>query len=148
MSRRVSLVKDYVPVALDDLNSLMEFDHVIHVVAPGLVNPSSRTAERYHSPYDLEYWLDEEGQCVEGSDDQLATSAAIQGWTFMTGYTRQYGAPASNFCMHQSEFVGGGMARDILERPGHYVAITLNGYMDAPDAEPEVVGWAVLYRES
>ena len=84
----------------------------------------------------------------EGSDAELATSAAGQGWTFMTGYTGQWNAPADNFCMHQSESIGGRMGRDILERPGYYVTIALDGIPQDVDAEYEIVGWAVLYRES
>ena len=148
MNRRVSLVKNYQPVDPQGLSDLMDFDHVIHIALPGLANPSSMVAARLRAPDDLTYLLDEDGQCREGADAELVADAARQGWEFMTGYTRQHGAGSADFCMHQSEYVGGGMARDILERPGYYVTVALDGFMDEPDAESEIVGWAVLYRES
>lgn len=42
-------------------------------------------------------------------------------WAFVDGYSGQYsyGGPI----MHDSEFLGGGMARDVLEQPGTYVLV-------------------------
>lgn len=64
------------------------------------------------------------------------------GWALMAGYSGQHGY--SGPWMHASEFVGGGMARDILATPGIYVAVyptILNedGELEDPDT------WAVAY---
>jgi hypothetical protein len=52
--------------------------------------------------------------------------------------------------MHNSEFIGGGLERLILETPGYYVAVycTWTPEDDADEDEDTVEGWAVAYRES
>lgn len=105
------------------LNDIMEFDHVIEVHADGSVTdgpPGVYAPDLYES----------ELSC--GPDD---------GWSLMDGYSGQQGY--SGPCMHQSEFIGGGMERDILAKPGLYVALV--GY---PDDDSEPTEWAVAYRET
>jgi hypothetical protein len=88
-------------VTADKLNDVMSIDHVIRV------------------------WPD--GSISEPSDKPWAPDVTDNGeavsdpWSLMTGYSQQwrYSGP----CMHASEFIGGGMARDILEQPGWYVAL-------------------------
>jgi len=102
------------------LNDRMEFDHVIQVHADGRITDSPH------------YAPDVVGETVD------------KPWELLSGYTGQYGYNGST--MHPSEFVGGRMERDILERPGHYVVTDVrddNG--DLPDDGP--IGWAVAYRE-
>lgn len=101
-------------VTRDNLNDLMEFDHVIRVHGDGTV-----TKERdIHAP-DLH-------------DGELESDE----WTLLDGFSEQYGY--SGPIMHASEFIGGGLADYILATPGVYVAL-----VDYPldDSEPE--GWAV-----
>jgi hypothetical protein len=50
-------------------------------------------------------------------DDELDSDR----WELLDGYSGQYGY--SGPVMHPSEFIGGGMARDILATPGTYVAV-------------------------
>lgn len=112
-------------VTPDRLNEFMDFDCVIEVLPDGQVKyrpdldgPSLRNGE------------------IEGSHD---------GWDLMGGYSGQdrYSGPI----MHNSEFIGGGMARDILEKPGLYVSLVC--YWDREDEDSDnVEGWAVAYREA
>lgn len=107
-------------VTADNLNQAMEFDHVIQVHADGAVTDAPDTV---HAP--------------ELYDDELHhhTFGPLT-WTLMNGYSGQHGY--SGPMMHQSEFIGGGLARDILAAPGYYVAL-VNRTSD--DAEP--TEWAV-----
>lgn len=53
---------------------------------------------------------------TEGDDHGLDTN-----WSLLTGFTGQYGyhGPA----MHPSEYIGGGLARHILDTPGLYTVL-------------------------
>lgn len=107
----------------DNLNDVMEFDHVIRVHEDGTVTDGVKNV-----------WAPE----VYSEDD--GPPAMNGDWKLMNGYSGQdrYSGPI----MHPSEFIGGQMARDILETPGLYVAIVV----DTIDGEAD--GWAVAYRET
>ena len=102
-----------------DLNTQMEFDHVIEVHADGTVidAPDGIYAPELH-------------------DTQLESGT---GWSLMNGYSGQYGYSGPG--MHPSEFIGGGLERDIRATPGYYVAL-----VDYPSDGSEPNGWAVAYR--
>ena len=101
------------------LNDQMEFDCVVEVKPDGSVVDAPNV-------YGPSLYDDE----LEGSE-----------WTLMDGYSGQFGY--SGPIMHDSEFIGGGLERDILAQPGYYVAL-VNYSLD--DDEPE--GWAVAYKPS
>lgn len=77
-----------------------------------------------------------------------------EGWALMTGYSGQqdYSGPV----MHPSEFVGGGMERDILATPGVYVCLVVEcdcGYTEEFCTEEvgcdcEAAGWVVAYKHT
>jgi hypothetical protein len=98
----------------DTLNARMEIDHVIRVLEDGTV----LDVPDVWAPclYDGE---------LEGSQ-----------WSLLDGWSGQdrYSGPI----MHASEYIGGGMARWILENPGTYVAV-----VDQPTDNTEPEGWAV-----
>jgi len=102
---------------IDTLNDMMEFDHVIRVHADGTVT-------------------DEPGVYAPDLHDDDEPI----GWTLLDGYSGQYGY--SGPIMHASEYIGGGLARDILATPGVYVALV--NYL-SDDEEPE--GWAVARKD-
>lgn len=106
------------PITPDNLNAVMEFDHVIIVEEGGIVH-TEQTGE--HAPDLL--------------DGELSDSA----WSLLNGYSGQYGY--SGPIMHPSEFVGGRMADDILSAPGFYVVIA-----DYPGDGEEPDGWAVAFK--
>lgn len=83
-----------------DLSAAMEFDACYRVHADGTMT------DVMDAPY------------VEMIDGELS---APDGWRLMTGYTGQHGYNGPS--MHSSEFIGGRMARDILETPGLYIVV-------------------------
>lgn len=128
-------MKTHTNVNRDNLNSVMEFDHVIRVHADGTVTDAAEYAP-------------------ELCDGALPADSP---WSLMTGYTGQYGYRGP--IMHPSEFIGGGMADDILSTPGLYVALI--NYTSDPadwcdDCRPgsgesgpcdshDINGWGVAY---
>lgn len=113
-------------ITTDELNDVMEFGHVIEVRADGSIidRPDLYAPECYGEP--------------DGSID----FAGYKGWTALDGYSGQdrYSGPI----MHPSEYVGGGLARDILSTPGVYVVVVVDD-LDEPE---DPYGWAVLRYES
>jgi hypothetical protein len=125
-------------VTAETLNSVMEFDHVIQVHSDGSVTEpvGIRAPEVYVD-------LDEDGQIigvVSDSRDGVDVLSMPADWHFMHGYTGQHNSSSHSFIMHNSEYVGGKMARDILDQPGFYVAVAVKGL-------GLNVGWAVAYRQ-
>lgn len=112
-------------VTPENLNSVMEFDHVIRVHADGLVTDERDT----YAP--------------ELYDDDVSP-----GWTLLNGYSGQY--CYSGPVMHPSEFIGGGMAKDILSEPGVYVALVASYSCEEHEDECECdtdEGWAVARKD-
>ena len=120
------------------LNQIMEFEHIIKVNDDGSVMPVPLL-----SPY-FELNVD-----TDGNDEFYIP----EGWELLTGFTGQYGYRGP--VMHSSEFIGGGLETHILETPGYYVALVVNGYChydgttdcnedSGCDCEP--AGWAVAYK--
>lgn len=124
------------PVTPDNLNDLMEFDHTIIVHEDGSVTSADQGVRSNWAP-DLR----------NGELDPY--SAERHGWTLMGGYTGQYGGGDT---MHNSEFIGGRMAEDILSTPGVYVALVCYWDPEGPEdgdgeVEDYVEGWAVARRD-
>lgn len=85
----------------DTLNDLVEFDH------PFTIHPDGTMTD---GPRDL-YAPDLTDDELDGDDR----------WRMVTGYSGQHGY--SGPIMHNSEYLGGGMARDVLAHPGTYVVV-------------------------
>lgn len=128
-------------VTEETLDKVMEFDHVIRVHADGTVSDGYH--DRFNSP-ELVMDVDEDGQDVSG-DDELRRQAKAYGWELITGFSGQqsYSGPV----MNSSEYVGGGLARHILETPGYWVITSVECTGPDPDAYEEPAGWAIAYRE-
>lgn len=114
------------------LSNAMDFEHVIYSYGDGrhIADVSGLWA-----PYACAD-EDENGVWLIEHDPGEA------GWALMSGYSGQHGY--SGPWMHESEFIGGRMAEDILSTPGLYVAIypaTVDfvGEVHEPDT------WAVAY---
>lgn len=109
-------------VSPDRLTDRMEFDHVIRVREDGrVVDVPDVCAPSL-------YWIGD-GHELDGT-----------GWTLLNGYSGQYRYAGP--IMHESEYIGGRMARDIASTPGVYVALVCysgDGHAD----EDDVAGWAV-----
>ncbi len=115
-------------VTRDTLNTVMEFDHVITVHADGTVTEPTDI----YAPTLYESTLDSDA------------------WEMLNGYSGQdnYSGPI----MHDSEYIGGGMADDILSTPGTYVAVVSTYEPAEHETEPcdvecnhetYVEGWAI-----
>lgn len=109
----------------DKLNDLMQFDHVIEVHEDGTVTEPSGI----YAP-DV-YDHDTDNPAVEGFRDDK--------WELLNGFSGQYSY--SGPVMHPSEYIGGGLARYILETPGIYVAVVVRDIGNDDDA-----GWAVARK--
>lgn len=104
------------------LNAVMEFDHVIRVHEDGSITDEPNT------------WA------PELHDGELSAREG-DSWTLLNGYSGQSGYAGP--IMHASEYIGGGMERDIRETPGVYVAL-----VDYPSDDSEPEGWAVARLDS
>lgn len=113
------------------LNDRVEFDCPFEIHADGSVTD-------WHDMY-----------APDLCDDELEGD----GWSLWThGYSGQYGYAGP--IMHNSEFIGGGLERDLLATPGVYVVLA-SGYScqewhgDEPDDECDGdhrEGWAIARR--
>jgi hypothetical protein len=116
----------------DNLNSFMDFDHVIRVHADGTVSDAPG------GPYAPELFDRGYG---EGSTE----------WEPMRGYSGQIGSGPQSYIMHNSESIRGNMARAILAEPGLYVAVVADWsceeHMETDDeCECDTAeGWAVFH---
>jgi len=106
-------------VTAEQLNAVMEFEHVIRVLEDGRVE----SAEGIYAP--------------ELIDSELEHSSA---WSLLNGWSGQdrYAGPI----MHPSEYIGGRLATWILENPGIYVAL-----VDYSSEDEEPAGWAIATLE-
>ncbi|OMC55389.1 hypothetical protein A5747_13430 [Mycobacterium sp. IS-836] len=129
------------------LNDQMEFGRVIQVHADGTVTHPKGV----YGPEVVYVELDSDGQMI-GSDSRDGTDVLVDrwdGWEYMQGYTGQYLSTSRSFIMHASEYIGGRMERDILARPGYYVAVVVDGLPPTEEFNPNEdynVGWAVAYQ--
>lgn len=120
------------------LNDKMEFHHVVQVHADGSVTDGP--AGLYAPEVYVE--LDADGQMVSLNPNDIQID---KGWTLLNNYSGQQGYPGP--IMHDSEYIGGGMERDILAEPGIYVAVTVIGLRpDGEQRDDDLVGWAVARR--
>lgn len=163
MSERQTIDLSADPMAL---SKIMETDHVIRVHLDGTVSHP----EGVHAP-EVNLSTDDDGQILAEHEAAMIEELARAGWSLMSGYTAQYLA-GNTPIMHTSEFIGGGMAEEILEAadlgtPRDYVALavevesevcpedakgcTLNGdrcdYCRDNGRETEDAGWMVAYRD-
>lgn len=122
-------------VTADQLNGVMEIDHVIRVHEDGTV---SEPVSGVWAP-ELSAISDGNGNHTADTDPELHRQAREQGWTLESGWTGQYSY--SGPCMHQSEFIGGGLATHVLATPGYWVAVVVK---EDDDSEPS--SWAICHR--
>lgn len=124
----------------EGLDQLMEFGHTIHVHEDGTVTEDGPRANEM-----LLVCLDSDGGAPDPDQADIDLSLGA-GWSLLTGWTGQYGYRGP--IMHASEYIGGGLARYILETPGYYCSVIVDGIPEdaGEDVETESVGWAIAYR--
>lgn len=150
------------------LSKIMEFDRVLRVHTDGTVSHPTDV----HAP---EVHLDtgDDGQILDEHEEAMIKYIKDQGWSLMRGWSGAYLAGDSPI-MHESEFIGGHLAEEILETAEQeddvdYVALvvevdsevcpnesdtcTLSDpcvlcYDDTGEQrEREAAGWLIAYRE-
>ena len=90
-------------ITADELNGAINFEQTFLVNADGTLELSGN-------------WCPDD---VIGTLGHADPAVSELGWEFFSrGYTGQYGYNGPE--MHQSEFIGGRMAKDILATPGEY----------------------------
>ena len=119
-------------VTADTLDAAMGID------APGVaVLPDGTT--RAITPADAMPYLEVSCDC----DGTSRGEPVAEGYELLTGWTGQYGY--SGAAMHASEYIGGALARHILETPGYWQAAAVYPLCDhnGDDCAPE--SWAVAF---
>lgn len=119
-------------VTIDTLNSAVEFDCPFRVNEDGTI---TRAAGIY-AP-----------DCIMGDEiddkDRKKYVYPFPGypeWELISGFSGQDSYPGP--VMHNSEYLGGGMAEYVLENPGVYVIMAVFWLPDDPEAERDYVeGW-------
>jgi len=140
-----------------ELNDYMEFDHVIRVLGHGYaidanLNPLAYVgtdSQPVHAPeVTVECAEDDAGSITAEAEAAMIAHVESQGWELMTGYTSQYSYRGP--IMHVSEFVGGRLADDILERPGLYVVVEVTGVYATEEQEErqsdQPIGWVIARK--
>ena len=120
-------------VTADTLNEAMHFDSVIYSHGDGTVSD----AHTMRSPY-VYIAEQEDGTWVEESMDEP--------WELVNSFSGQYGY--SGPCMHASEYIGGGLARHILETAGFYVVTVVTPMPFDDCEEADFDEWVVAYTET
>lgn len=138
-----------------ELNDVMEFDHVIESHGDGTVTWRSDL----HAPEVYDENIEEDGHDRHGRRRWKFTGS--DEWELLYNYTGQYSYNGP--VMHPSEFIGGGIAHDIIETPGVYVVVVVrtlepeegcefcenegaNEGHPTPCDQHDIVGWAVAKR--
>lgn len=116
-----------------ELSDAMEFDHPIRVHDDGSISD----VDNVYAP--------------DMHNGELESNT---GWRLISGWSGQYNY--SGPVMHDSEFIGGALAKHILETPGIWVAVVC--YWDAEDCQcvadgyrscdtDNVEGWGLCFRD-
>ena len=120
-------------VTPDTLNEAMDFDSVIYSHGDGTVSDA-------HSMYAPEVYT------CEQEDGTWVEEAMDEPWELLNGFSGQYGYSGPH--MHASEYIGGGLARHILETEGFYVVtvVTPMPFNECEDVDSDE--WAIAYTET
>ena len=120
-------------VTADTLNDAMEFDSIIYSHGDGTI--SNANSMRGPAVY-----------IAELEDGTWVGEALDEPWELLDDFSGQYGYSGPH--MHASEYVGGGLARHILETAGFYV-VTVVTPMPLDECEDvDSDAWAVAYTET
>ena len=120
-------------VTPDTLNEAMAFDSVIYSHGDGTVSD----AHTMRSPYVY---------IAEQEDGTWVGEALDEPWALLDGFSGQYGYSGPH--MHASEYIGGGLARHILETAGFYVVTVVTPMPFDECEEADFDEWAVAYTET
>ena len=103
---------------MQDLNKIMEFDHVIRVTDYGTTEDGPSNV---YAPDSVYVDVDSDGQIVGDAESDMIARLEGEGWTALNGWSSQY--LYAGPIMHASESVGGALAghpgdgRNVVGRP-------------------------------
>jgi hypothetical protein len=128
---------------MQDLNKIMEFDHVIRVTDYGTTEDGPSNV---YAPDSVYVDVDSDGQIVGDAESDMIARLEGEGWTALNGWSSQY--LYAGPIMHASEYVGGALAGYVLESPGLYVIVAVECMGPDEDSDNgEPAGWLILRRE-
>ena len=126
---------------IDSLNTLTDFNQPFRVKP---FEPIDNTAELFFPDISIPEYI--ELYRENEDEDWQIDENAIRGWkTFSDGASSQYGYDGP--ILHDSEFLGGGLAKKIINTPGTYVLV--EALYEDPEAEDgyDRSGWTILKKE-
>ena len=129
-------------ITADTLSEEMEFDYIIYSHGDGTISD----VNPYVSLWGPDIFTIER-------EDGTWTEEDVEGpWSLLTGFSGQHAYSGGH--MHASEYIGGGLARHILETPGFYMAAVVvpiplerDDYWYDEDGD-QADSWAVAYAET
>lgn len=132
-------------VTRDTLDAAAEWDHPFRIEPGGVF--SDGLAETY-AP-DVYADCDDDGSVLPQAAERLTADLRHQGWEPVG----QSGQQGGGWMMHPSEYLGGGLADEVLDTPGVYVLTEVRGlYSDdvdgarATELDADPIGWTLLRR--
>ena len=133
---RTSTTTVHTDVTPDDLNEILSINESPVTLLPDAWH--GITAVARHDLYAPEaIWSDTDVRQVE----------PVQNWTPLHGHSGAYGSAASAV-MHPSEYVGAGMARDLIaEARADGSATYCVAEVTDPDDPEALIGWAIFRYE-
>ena len=120
-------------VTPDTLNEAMEFDSVIYSHGDGTISD----AYSMRGPY---------VHIAEQEDGEWVEETLGEPWELLSGLSGQYGYSGPH--MHASEYIGGGLARHILETAGFYVVTVVTPMPFDECEEADFDEWVIAYTET
>lgn len=124
-----------VAVTAETISRFVEFD------SPFLVHDDGKHISREDSVYGPELLIGNDIQ-----EDKKKLTVPFPGypqWELVSGFSGQDSYPGP--VMHDSEFLGGGMARWVMENPGIYVMTSVMWDDESDPGLPMIQGWALSH---
>lgn len=130
--------RERVAVDMMSLDGAIDFDRPFRVL-------DERTIDFPDDVHEADCYIDvdADGSITPTGEADLIESLRHQGWEPVDGYSGQQGY--SGPIMHASEYLGGGMARDVLQTPGTYVVQAVE-CLGPEELQEEPAGWILLRR--
>ena len=120
-------------VTADTLNEEMDFDSVIYSHGDGTVSDVTS--------------MDSPDVYIAEQEDGTWAEEVMDGpWELLSGFSGQYGYSGPH--MHASEYIGGGLARHILEMEGFYVVTVATPMPFDECEEADFDAWVVACTET
>jgi hypothetical protein len=105
-----------------------------------------RSVVEFNCPFTVINWFPFRAEGIYGPEgvtvdrDTLEPLDLDSEWEIIGGYSADH-----SWIMHESQFIGGALAADLLANPGTYVVTTVDVETDPEDEDEDTcAGWAIL----